>query len=93
MAEITAPRPTERAMRCAVEMEIHAACSTMTIAKGHAIDKHFPGYDDMLAALKSLADTLRSYLAHMDADDIAELEAARAAIARAEGRTSDEEAA
>lgn len=46
---------TERAMRCAVEMEIHAACSTTTRVKAIEIDNQFPGYDDMLAALKGLA--------------------------------------
>lgn len=36
-------------------------------------------------ALRTLADTSRTYLAHMDADDIAALETARAALAKAEG--------
>jgi hypothetical protein len=52
MASETTARPTDRAMKAAVEMEIHAACSTMTIAKGAALDEAFPAYDDMLAALR-----------------------------------------
>jgi len=39
----------------------------------------------LTAALKALADTSRAYLEHMDAEDVATLEAARAAIAKAEG--------
>lgn len=38
---------------------------------------------DLLEALRALADVSRTYLAHMDADDIVTLEQARAAIARA----------
>ncbi|MEK1908204.1 MAG: hypothetical protein AAAB13_20720 [Pseudomonas sp.] len=44
-------QPSERAMKAAVEMELHAACGTMTIAKGRAIDAVFPAYDDVLNAL------------------------------------------
>jgi hypothetical protein len=40
---------------------------------------------DLLAVLQDLADVSRGYLEHMDAEDIAALEAARAAIAKAEG--------
>jgi hypothetical protein len=40
---------------------------------------------DLLAALRELADVSRAYLEHMDAEDLAALEAARAAIAKAEG--------
>ncbi len=43
-----------------------------------------PAASGMLAALKELANVSRSYIAHMDADDIVALEAARAAIAQAE---------
>ena len=41
---------------------------------------------ELLVALKELANVSRSYLAHMDADDIAALEAAREVIAKAEGK-------
>lgn len=51
-----AERPSERAMKAAVEMEIHAACSTTTVGKGAALDKAFPAYDEILAALKALLD-------------------------------------
>lgn len=40
---------------------------------------------DLLTALAELADASRSYIEHMDADDIAVLERARAAIAAAKG--------
>ncbi len=36
------PRPSSRAMKAAVMMEIHASLSTQTVAKGREIDKHFP---------------------------------------------------
>ncbi|MBZ9807643.1 hypothetical protein [Mesorhizobium sp. ESP-6-2] len=53
-AEKTAHTPTERAMKCAIEMELHAACSSQTIAKAQAIDDLFPAYDDILSALESI---------------------------------------
>ena len=42
---------------------------------------------EMLAALRELADTSRAYLEHMDVDDLAALEAARAVIAKAEKKS------
>lgn len=77
-------RPTERAMRAAVEMEIHAACSTTTLSKGHEIDRHFPGYDDMLAALQAV----RARFQHLrlGPDEDAVIDRVDAAIAKAEDR-------
>ncbi len=39
---------------------------------------------ELLAALRELSHVSRSYIAHMDADDIVALNVARAAIVRAE---------
>ncbi len=48
-------RPTERAMKAAVEMEMHAVVGTTTVAKGETLDKCFPAYDDLLEALTAIA--------------------------------------
>lgn len=81
-------RPTERAMKAAVEMEIHAAVSSSTLAKGAAIDKYFSGYDDLLAALKRIVEHQAAYIDELPgAFGVGDLEAARAAIAKAEGPT------
>lgn len=48
-------RPTERAMKAAVEMEMHAAVGTRTVDKGATLDKCFPAYDELLAALQEVA--------------------------------------
>lgn len=53
-----ADRPSDRAMKAAVEMEIHAACETTTLGKGLALDQAFPAYDDMLQALKDAQEVL-----------------------------------
>lgn len=89
--------PTERAMKCAVAMEIHAAISTQTVAKGREIDLHFPGYDDLLAALAPFAEAAEA-LEDIDRDsasiwehpcaasmDVKHLRAAAAALTRATG--------
>lgn len=47
-------KPTERAFKAAVNMEVHAACSTRTDEKAAALDEHFPAYDDLLTALTEL---------------------------------------
>ncbi len=49
------PRPPQRAMAAAVEMEIHCAIGSKTIDKAHDIDDRFPAYDEMLAALREVA--------------------------------------
>ena len=48
--------PSERAMKAAVSMEIHSACSTSTLGKGRALDESFPAYDDLLEALEACAE-------------------------------------
>lgn len=56
-------RPTERAMKAAVEMEMHATVGTTTVAKGETLDKCFPAYDEFLSASKKLVsafDEIRS---------------------------------
>lgn len=83
-------RPTERAMKAAVEMEMHAAIGTKTVAKGKALDKCFPAYDELLEVAK---ETLRLFRYNVDdaadaADFAAEVEIKiEAAIAKAEGRS------
>ena len=92
-------RPTERAMKAAVEMEMHAAVGTTTLAKGETLDKCFPAYDDLLVAANKTVDGLaEEYLITADCDDDWIYDtlgsvlsgvyfAARSAIARAEGRS------
>lgn len=50
----TEMKPSARALRAAVDMEVHAACSTRTDAKAAALDGHFPAYDEVLDALSLL---------------------------------------
>ncbi|NTA79926.1 hypothetical protein G6L13_05430 [Agrobacterium tumefaciens] len=79
-------RPTERAMKAAVEMEMHAAVGTRTVDKGATLDKCFPAYDDLLEATK---ETLRLFRYNVeDAADAADFAAdveikLEAAIAKA----------
>ena len=93
-AEHTAEaRPSDRAMKAAVNMEAHAALSTRTDAKAAALDDHFPGYDEMLEALKRL---VANYDSSAPSNGIwAQMREfgeaygqAKAAIAKAEGRQS-----
>lgn len=83
---------TERAMKAAVEMEIHAALSTTTAAKGEELDKYFPAHDEMLIALRECRDlaTLAKSLTANGSDD-EYIRAVSALIeitlAKAEGRT------
>lgn len=51
LAEADTSRPTDRAMKCAVMMEVHCALSTQTIGKAKDIDQSFPAYDDVIEAL------------------------------------------
>lgn len=73
--------PTERAMKAAVDMEVHAACSTQTIAKARALDGHFLGYDDVVVALENLLDFCELVFVKPDQND--DVIAARAALAKA----------
>lgn len=73
--------PSERAMKAAVVMEVHAACSTTTRAKALALDELFPGHD---ALLKALADLCAAYAACNGEDHPAYI-AARAALLQAKG--------
>jgi len=69
-------RPSERAMKAAVEMEVHAVCSTTTVGKGAALDKAFPAYDELLEALRAIVDT------HYDEDNIIDLTSASSIVGR-----------
>lgn len=82
---------SERAMKAAVDMEIHAACSTTTVGKALALDRHFPAYDEMLAALKA---TLADFAAWCEIRGGAgtyqpAMDRVQAAISKAEGRSHD----
>ncbi|MDH1268950.1 hypothetical protein N5C81_15095 [Rhizobium pusense] len=92
-------RPTERAMKAAVEMEMHAAVGTRTVDKGATLDKCFPAYDGLLDAANKTVDGLaEEYLITAECDDdwiydtlgsvlAGAYFSARAAIAKAEGRS------
>lgn len=93
MTTETKTRPSERAMRAAVEMEIHAAISSTTLSKAEELDKAFPAYDDMLAALKSLVADCAAYHGNEiritcdnHGDAIKRMRVAREVVAKAEGR-------
>lgn len=86
---------TERAMRAAVCMEVQSAVSTRTDAKAKALDEYFPGYDDMLAALRRAERFIDNgiELGFIRMPDVGTpdpahdtLTAIRAAISKAEGR-------
>lgn len=88
--------PSRRAFEAAISMEIHAACSTQTVGKARELDRHFPAYDDMLAAGAAVLDyaTLPEILANNDRHEdtvfairIGDLRRLNAAIAKAEGRS------
>ncbi len=83
----TTARPTDRAMKAAVEMEMHATVGTRTIDKGAMLDKHFPAYDELLEAMKGI-EHFRDALDYRD-DHLSKalrqwIEAGRAAIAKIE---------
>lgn len=92
-------RPTERALKAAIEMEIHAAVGTRTVDKGAKLDKCFPAYDDLLEAANKAVDGLaEEYLIIAECDDdwiydtlgsvlAGVYFSARSAIAKAEGRS------
>lgn len=81
-------RPTERAMKAAVEMEMHAAVGTTTVAKGETLDKCFPAYDDLLRSLRSILAFYEPGQTHLDTNAWTHAEAsARRALAKAEGRS------
>lgn len=67
-AEKSSHTPTQRAMKAAVDMEVHAAISTRTDAKAKALDEHFPGYDAMVAAL----DRIFSYVSYVNIHGVGE---------------------
>lgn len=73
-------RPTERAMKAAVEMEIHATIGTRTVAKGETLDKWFPAYDDLLDACQKVINNWGD-LHHKDLMQL------RAAVAKSEARS------
>lgn len=87
------PVPSQRAMRAAVDMEMHAACSTTTKAKAEALDAIFPEYDNMLLSLKVLLeltsemdDAGPTHAGYQSAWLIEQNRNAESIIAKAEGR-------
>lgn len=84
-------RPTERAMKAAVEMEMHAAVGTKTVAKGETLDKCFPAYDELLIEAKRAAEVMERHI--WPKPDVGPdhpysvLQALQTAIAKAEGRS------
>jgi hypothetical protein len=60
-------QPSERAMKAAVEMEVHAVLSTTTAAKARELDDAFPAYDSALAALRGIAAIAPATLSEAEA--------------------------
>ena len=86
--------PSIEAMKCAVDMEVHAALGTMTVEKGRVIDEYLGRVRSVNADLLDALKTVLPFAEHEAAlaiprdyrERMAEIVAqARAAIARAEG--------
>jgi hypothetical protein len=86
-----AAKPTERAMRAAVNLEVQEPWLKYTEHTAEELDKSFPAYDDMLAALQALAAKfdpaalVENDLRHSDLAD--EMRAVFAALLKAGHRT------
>lgn len=53
---------SKRAMKAAVDMEVHAACSTTTKGKAEALEAHFPAYDKLLSLARDYRGAIEFYI-------------------------------